>query len=141
MKYLLDTCVISEIVRPKPDKRVIEWIDAQPEQNLYLSVLTLGEIARGIHRLPGGRKKRQLQSWLESDLKDRFSGKWLPIDETVAERWALLSVEASRSGVTLPTTDGLLVATALVHGMNYVTRDESFLARVAVSIVNPWKLG
>lgn len=138
MRYLLDTCVVSELAKPSPDETVARWADAQVEERLYLGVLSLGELRSGIDRMPVGRKKTALQVWLEDDLKARFADRWLDIDAETAERWGVLSADAARIGVAMPIIDGLLAATALVHGMTFVTRNESDVRASNVLIFNPW---
>jgi predicted nucleic acid-binding protein len=138
MRFLLDTCVISELVKPRPQRSVAEWVREQPEERLFLSVLTLGELSRGIGRLADGRKKRQLATWLQRDLKPRFAGRWLAVDEEVAERWGMLHADAACQGRTMPVIDGLLAATALVHGMTLVTRNDADVRPSGNMILNPW---
>jgi predicted nucleic acid-binding protein len=101
---------------------------------LYLSVLTLGELRKGVERLADGRRRLRLENWLDSDLKLRFAGRWLPVDEEVAERWGLVTAR----GAVLPTTDGLIAATALVHGMTVVTRNAVDMAAAGALVLNPW---
>ena len=96
--FLLDTNCISEMVRPKPEPRVLEWMDAREEGLLFLSVLTLGEIRRGIAGLPHGMRRSRLETWLEVDLQARFSGRIVTVDRAIANRWGLLSAEAKRKG-------------------------------------------
>lgn len=141
MKYLLDTCVISELVRPKPDPSVVAWVRDQQEQHLFLSVLVLGELRKGIQRLPEGPKRARLENWLDCDLKLRFAGRWLTVDEEVAERWGLVTADAIRRGVGVPVLDGLLAATALVNGMTLVTRNTADVRSTGVLFLNPWEGG
>lgn len=138
MRFLLDTCIISELVRPRPATGVVSWLRAQQEEHLFLSVITLGEIRKGIERLTEGRKRLRLESWLDCDLKSRFAGRWLPVDEEVAERWGLTTAQCAVRGTALPVLDGLLAATALVHGMTLVTRDTGDMKSTGVSLLNPW---
>src|SRR5690242_17635854 len=120
--YLLDTNCISELVRPKPEPRVTEWIEAADENLLYLSVLTLSEIRKGVSGLAPGRRRTRLETWLEVDLQARFSGRIVPIDSAIAGRWGLLAAEAKRKGRTLSVIDGLLAATALLRNLTVVSR-------------------
>src|ERR1700722_19895912 len=113
--YLLDTNVVSEIVRPKPEQPVVEWIESTDEATLYLSVLTLGEIRKGLAGLTSGKRRTLLEVWLEVDLQARFAGRILPIDAAIADRWGFMASEAKRIGKALPVIDGLLAATALHH--------------------------
>lgn len=138
MNYILDTCAISELVRPQPARAVVEWIRGQPEEHLYLSVLTLGELRKGVDRLATGRRRRQLEDWLDRDLRLRFAGRWLPVDEDVAERWGQLAAGAMARGAGLPVIDGLIAATALTHGLTVVTRNTADIAAAGAPVLNPW---
>src|SRR5579872_3254364 len=111
--FLLDTNCVSEVVRIKPDPRVAEWMQAADESLLYVSVLTLGEIRKGLSRLTQGKRRTRLETWLEVELLARFSGRILPIDTAIADRWGLLAGEAALKGRPLAAIDGLLAATAL----------------------------
>jgi len=137
--FLLDTNCISELVRSKPEPRVLEWVEAADESLLYLSVLTLGEIRKGVAGLPQGKRRTQLETWLELDLQARFSGRILPIDAPIADRWGLLAAEAKRKGRTLSAVDGLLAATALHHNLTIVSRNTGDFASTQVAVVNPWQ--
>ena len=139
MRFLLDTCVISELIKPRPSRIVDEWLDAQPEEHVFLSVLTLGEIARGVLLMPDGQKKRRLETWLQHELKPRFAGRWISVNEEIAERWGIIRVNAARQGLTMPVIDGLIAATALVHGMTLVTRHDADVRASGVIVLNPWK--
>ncbi len=138
--FLLDTNCISEVVRSKPEPRVLDWMEAVDESLLYLSVLTLGEIRKGAAGLPQGKRRTQLESWLELDLQARFSGRILPIDPPVADRWGLLAAEAKRKGRMLSVVDGLLAATALHHNLTIVSRNVSDFANTQVPVLNPWEV-
>ncbi len=137
--YLLDTNCISELVRPRPEPRVIDWMEAADETMLYLSVLTLGEVRKGLAGLPQSTRRTSLETWLEIDLQTRFAGRILPIDGAIADRWGLLAAEAKRAGNSLPIIDGLLAATALHHNLTVVTRNASDFANARVQVLNPWK--
>jgi predicted nucleic acid-binding protein len=137
--YLLDTNCISELVRIKPEPRVMSWMQAVEETLLYLSVLTLGEIRKGLAGLPQGKQRTHLETWLEIELGARFAGRILPIDVSVADRWGLLAATAKREGKTLSTIDGLLAATALHHNLTVVSRNVSDFADTRVHVLNPWK--
>lgn len=137
--FLLDTNVISELMKARPSGRVVEWVDATPEDLFYLSVITIGEIRKGIDLLDETDPKRAaLQSWLNRDLRVRFAGRWLPFDESVAERWGHLEAVARRQRVTLPTIDAQLAATALHHGLTFVTRNTADIRSTGVPVFNPW---
>ena len=137
--FLLDTNCISELVRSQPEARVLSWMEAADESLLYLSVLTLGEIRKGVAGLPQGKRRTRLESWLESELQVRFSGRVLSIDKAVADRWGLLAAAARRAGRPLSAIDGLLAATALHHGLTIVSRNISDFANTQVPVLNPWE--
>lgn len=137
--FLLDTNCISELVRVKPDPRVLQWMDAADESLLYLSVLTLGEIRKGVAGLPQGKRRTHLESWLELELLSRFSGRLLGIEAAVADRWGLLAAEAKGKGRPLSAIDGLLAATALHHNLTIVSRNISDFAGTQVPVLNPWE--
>ena len=137
--FLLDTNIISELVKPKPEANVTEWIENTDESLLYLSVLTLGEIRRGIASLPQSRRRATLEAWLDKDLRARFEGRFLVIDQEVADRWGLLTAAARSSGIVLPVIDGLLAATALEHNLTLVTRDTGQIPSMGVAVFNPWE--
>lgn len=136
--YLLDTNCISELVRVKPEPSVMMWVEATDEALLHLSVLTLGEIRKGLAGLPHGRRRTHLETWLEVELRARFAGRILPIDAAVADRWGLLAASAKGEGKTLSIIDGLLAATALHHNLAVVTRNVSDFASTQVQVLNPW---
>jgi predicted nucleic acid-binding protein len=137
--FLLDTNVISELVKRRPESSVATWIQATDESLLHLSVLTLGEIRRGIAALPKARRRASLEAWLESDLRSRFHGRILSIDDEVADRWGLLTAQAKTKGVVVPVIDGLLAATALHHNLTFVTRDTGNITGAGVAVFNPWE--
>ncbi len=136
--YLLDTNCISELVRPQPERRVMEWVEAADETMLYLSVLTLGEIRKGLAALPQGTRRTRLEAWLEVDLRARFAGRILPIDSGVADRWGSIAAQAQRGGKVLPVIDGLLAATALHHDLTVVSRNAGDFQHSLVRVLNPW---
>lgn len=136
--FLLDTNVISELVRPRPEARVRHWIDATEESLLFLSVLSMGEIRKGIVKLTDRGRRVALETWLDSVLALRFSGRILPIDQAIADRWGRIAAEASVSKAPLPVIDALLAATALHHDLTLVTRNTKDVARTRVPLFNPW---
>ncbi len=137
--FLLDTNVISELVKPKPNPNVTKWIDATDEELLYLSVLTLGEIRRGIASLPDAARRVKLETWLDRELVLRFSDRILPIDLAIADRWGRLTGTAAARKSPLPVIDGLLAATAVHHDLTLVTRDTKHLTGTGVTFFNPWE--
>jgi toxin FitB len=136
--FLLDTNVVSELIKPRPHPGVAAWVDAATESLLYLSVLTLGEIRKGIASLPQSGKRVALENWLNRDLSLRFSGRILPIDQPVADCWGRLAGEAAARGTPIPVIDGLLAATALCHELTFVTRNIEDISVTRVSSFNPW---
>jgi predicted nucleic acid-binding protein len=138
--FLLDTNCISELVRPKPEPRVLNWMEAADEATLYLSVLTVGEIRKGVAGLTQSKRRTQLETWLEVDLQARFSGRIMPIDRAIADRWGLLTAEAKRKGNPLSVIDGLLAATALHHNLTVVSRNSSDFSNTPVPVLNPWEM-
>lgn len=138
MSYLLDTSVVSELVRKSPSARVLQWIDAQDEESLHLSVVTIGELEKGIAKLPASARKHRLQAWVRRDLAARFSARLLPIDARTATRWGVLVGESEKQGKPLPVIDSLIAASALVHGLSVVTRNVDDFERCGAPCVNPW---
>ena len=138
MKYLLDTNVISELVAGQPNEQVIAWIDGIDDQLVYLSVITIGEIKRGIEKLPNSRRKRRLNQWLNEALLIRFDDKILSIDIPVMVTWGKLIAKLESRGRMLPAVDSLIAATALHHGLHLVTRNEEDFDRSDVMVINPW---
>jgi predicted nucleic acid-binding protein len=135
--FLLDTNVISELVRTKPDSKVSSWITSVDEGLLYLSVLTFGEIRKGVALLKPSSRRIGLEAWLDGDLTLRFAGRILPIDQPIADRWGFLAAQ-SEPQFRLPVIDGLLAATALHHNLTLVTRNTRHLASTSVPLFNPW---
>ena len=137
--FLLDTNVVSELMKPQPDPRVVTWVDATPEVLLHLSVITLGEVRKGIDLLPDdSRRRAALLSWLERDVRVRFQERLLVFDDEVAERWGQIEALARKRGLTLPTIDAELAATALHHGLTFATRNTEHIGQAGVPVVNPW---
>ena len=135
MSYLLDTNVISELVRPKPAKAVLAWFENIPSEALHISVLTLGEIRQGIEQMPDGARREKLRLWLEHDLADWFETRVLPIDIQVADRWGKLIAQMGRP---VPSIDSLLAATALHHELRLVTRNQKDFDYPGLEVINPW---
>jgi predicted nucleic acid-binding protein len=136
--FLLDTNCISELVSQRPEPRVVQWLEAVSEELLYLSVLTLGEIRKGVEALVPSKRRTKLETWLEVDLQARFHGRILVVDSSVADRWGLLAAQAKRKGKPLAIIDGLLAATALEHDLTVVSRNAGDFTNTAVAVLNPW---
>lgn len=136
MSYLLDTNILSETIKTNPTKSVIAWLDQLPGEALFVSVLTLGEIRKGIEALSDKRRRERLRLWLEHELAAWFEGRVLPVDLSVADRWGRLLAEAGRP---LPAIDSLLAATALHHELRLVTRNARDFDYPGLEVINPFK--
>ena len=139
MNFLLDTNVVSEWVRPRPEPRVVAWLADADEDRVFLSVITLAEIQRGVDLLPAGRKRDRLAAWAAGDLLERFEGRLLDVTREVAREWGAVSALAQRAGRKLGLMDGFFAATARVHGLTLVTRNEEDFAATGVDLLNPWR--
>lgn len=138
--FLLDTNVISELMKPRPSRGVAEWIEDTPEDLLHLSVITIGEVRKGIDLLDDDEPRRAaLQSWLDHDVRVRFVDRLLAFDDVVAERWGQLEAAVKRRRHALLTIDAQLAATALHHGLTFVTRNTAHLRPTGVPLFNPWR--
>lgn len=137
--YLLDTCCISEFSKKRINSGVKEWFDKQNEANLYLSVITIGEILKGIHKLDDSKKKRALETWVEDDLIKRFSGRLIDLGLYEMEAWGELTANCERKGKPIPAVDGLIASTCMVNDLILVTRNVKDFVHAEVELVNPWK--
>ncbi len=135
MSYLLDTNVLSETIRRKPNQAVISWLDGVPGEALFISVLTLGEIRKGIEFLGDKKRKEKLRMWLEHELPAWFEGRVLSIDLSVADHWGRLM---ARTGRPVPAIDSLLAATALRYELRIVTRNSEDFDYPGLDVINPW---
>jgi len=138
MKAILDTCVISEFIVKQPNQKVVEFLDSLDTDDAYLSVITIGEIIKGIEKLPASRRKTELRDWLQDDLLMRFQGKILPLDTDVIVEWGMLVARIELAGKAMPAVDSLIAATALANKMTLVTRNASDFEAAGIEIVNPW---
>lgn len=136
--YLIDTNIPSELTRDQPDDRIVAFLKEAGKGNLSLSVMTIGEISKGIAGVAAGKKQDALRRWLEVDVRSWFAGRILPIDEEIAERWGYLAAQAKQRGVSLSVVDGLLAATALHHGLTLATRNVKDFVRLGIEVFNPW---
>lgn len=139
MTFLLDTCMLSETVRPQPAPSVLAWLGSQAEEALYLSVVTLGELHKGIAKLRDGERKQRLASWVDSVLLERFRGRILAIDPAVATAWGQLAGELEGAGRPLLVLDGLIAATARVYDLTIVTRNSAHFRECGVRTLDPWQ--
>ena len=138
--YLLDTNVISELTKLRPESKVVSWFQATSEELLYLSVLTIGEVRKGINSLPRRNKRILLEGWLANDLVLRFAGRIIEVNLDIAERWGLISAQAKIAGTPLAVIDGLMAATALHHNLTLVTRNTKDVQVAGINTLNPWQL-
>ena len=136
MSYLLDTNIICELVNKNPQPEVIHWVNQIPSHALFLSVLTLGEIRKGVEKISDQRRKQKIVLWLENELLETFHNRVLPITREISDRWGRLRYLAKRP---LPAIDSLLAATALHHDMTLVTRNLKDFQGLGLEIINPWK--
>ncbi len=136
MSYLLDTNVISELVKPRPDANVLRWFEGLPDRALHLSVLSLGEIRKGVEAMSSGARREKLRVWLEQELPAWFEERLLDVTPPIADRWGRLLAEASRP---MPAIDSLLAATALTHSLRLVTRNSGDFEFAGLDVINPWQ--
>jgi len=137
VRVLLDTCVLSEIQRPHGDPHVRARVDDIDAGHLFISVITLGELTKGVALLAEGRRKQDLHAWVLG-LEQRFADQILVIDQEVARLWGELTARAQERGVQIPASDGLIAATALRHGLHVMTRNTKHFAATGVLIRDPW---
>lgn len=138
MSYLLDTNVLSELVRPQPGPAVLDWFEDVPNDSLYISVLTIGEIRKGVEAMHNGKHREKPLVWLEHTLQDWFENRLLPVDEGVEEQWGRLTAS---TGKQVSAIDSLLAATALHHDLRMVTRNERNFLFPGLEVINPWSYG
>ncbi len=131
--------MISELIRPIPSAKVTGWIDSHEEQDFFLSVITLGEIKKGISKLADGKKKMQLQSWLADELMERFNGRVLGVTTEVALLWGGILGDSEKKGKTIPVVDALIAATAITNGLTLVTRNTSDMTASGAVLFDPWE--
>jgi len=139
MRYLLDTCAISELVAKQPNQQVIDWIDDLDPEGVHLSVITVGEIRKGIEKLPDSKRKSVLQEWLVGELFVRFHDRILPIDLDVILVWGQMIGRLELIGKKMAAMDSLIAAIALSGNLRLVTRNEDDFKHAGIQIVNPWK--
>ncbi len=138
MSYLLDACVLSEFTRRQPERKVVEWVSNADELALYISVISIGEIQKGITRLPGSPRKDELAKWLRSELMPRFGDRLLVLDAGILLDWGDLLARIEAAGRKMPAINSLIAATALHHDLILVTRNQADFEPSQVKIVNPW---
>jgi predicted nucleic acid-binding protein len=139
LKYLLDTCAISELTKPQANSGVIEWLENTNSEDLYLSVINIGEIKKGINKLPASKKKQDLLFWLETLLED-YQNRILTVDLSVMENWSLIVANAEKKGQPIASLDSIIAATAYTHHLTLVTRNERDFYACNIPVINPWVL-
>jgi predicted nucleic acid-binding protein len=139
VSFLLDTNVVSEWVKQRPDPGVVTWLAEVDEDRVFLSVVTLAELRYGIDRLADGNRRRRLDVWLRDEIPLRFQGRLLPVDQAIAESWGQLVAQREAAGRRIAVIDAFIAATANVHGLKLVTRNESDFRSAVNEIINPWK--
>ena len=138
MNYLLDTCVICEMMKKRPDEKVVKWFCKQEQKTLYLSYLTIGEIQKGIVKRGDDARAKRLKTWLDEKILTFYGGRILPVEKKVAVEWGRICGESERNGKTRPSVDALIAATASVHKMKLVTRNEKDMSGMGVPLLNPF---
>jgi len=139
VRFLLDTNVISEWVKPRPDPNVISWLAEADEDRVFVSVTSFAEIRHGIELLRDGRRRDRLIQWLNEELPARFEGRILPIDRRIAQAWGVVTARGRKSGVTLGSMDAFFAATAETHGLTLVTRNVRDFAALGIALIDPWE--
>ncbi len=139
MSFLLDTNVVSEWVKPRPDPGVIAWLAQADEDRIFLSVITLAELRHGIERMADGNRRRRIDAWLREELPLRFEDRVLAVDDAVADVWGKVMARREAQGRRMGLMDGFLVATAQVHALTVVTRNTADFASSVPAVLNPWQ--
>lgn len=138
MSFLLDTNVVSEWVKPRPDQGVVKWLTELDEDSVFISVITLVELRYGIERMPHGGRRQRLDSWLSNELTLRFGDRLLGIDPPVADKWGRAMAQFESKGHSVKLMDACIAAIANHHGLTLVTRNVTDFDAFAVNIINPW---
>ncbi|TZG32415.1 type II toxin-antitoxin system VapC family toxin [Agrobacterium sp. B1(2019)] len=138
MRLLLDTNVLSEVTKPRPDERVLKWLHELDEDRAFISIVSIAEIRRGVALMDSGRKRDALKEWLTYDLPQRFEHRTIPVDGPVAFAWGDLMALAKRNGRGLASMDGLIAATAVAHDLTLATRNTKDFEGLGIDIVDPW---
>jgi toxin FitB len=138
LSFLLDTNAVSEWVKPSPDPGLVRWLAETDEDRIYLSVITLAELRRGVERLGTGRRRARLEDWLQVELPQRFAGRLLVVDERIADNWGRLVARTQAAGGSIGVMDGFMAATAYVARLTLVTRNTADFEVADITVLNPW---
>jgi len=138
LNFLVDTNVLSEATKARPDVRVARWLEVSPAHALFVSVISIAEIRKGVLLLPSGKRRGKLERWLDSDLRPAFAGRLLTLGEQEMNAWAELQASAEKAGRRIPVIDSLLAATARCHGLTIATRNVDDFRHCGVPVINPW---
>lgn len=138
MSFLLDTNVVSEWTKPRPNPGLMDWLSQANEGEVFLSVVTVAELRYGIERLPQGRRRRELDRWLRSELPRRFEQRIILVDGPICDEWGRVTARLESRGRSIHAMDALIAATALVHGLTLVTRNAHDFSTAVQSVLNPW---
>jgi tRNA(fMet)-specific endonuclease VapC len=139
MNFLLDTCVISEAIAKQPNPQVLAFVDNLDPENIYISDITIGEVFKGISKLPASHRKDQLQAWLQDELLPRYDGRIVSLDVKTWMSWGALMARLELSGQVIPIVDSLIAAIVFEHNMTLVTRNVSDFEAAGIKIINPWQ--
>lgn len=138
MRLLLDTNILSEVTKPRPNETVLNWLHGLDEDHTFISIVSIAEIRRGVALMDSGRKHDALNEWLTYDLPQRFKNRIIPVEELVARAWGDLMALAKRSGRGLASMDGLIGATAVAHQLTLATRNAKDFEGFGIDIIDPW---
>lgn len=138
MSYLVDTNVMSEFTRPRPDLGVQAWFERTPEHELHLSAITIAELRRGVTRMPAGKRRSALGAWLDFEILQRFSDRIVDVDVEIANAWGELMASGEKRGIVLHPMDSFIAATAMTRSMRLVTRNTRDFGKLRIELVNPW---
>lgn len=139
MNYILDTNVISELVAVQPNPKVIQWLEEMDPDSIFLSVIAIGELKKGIEKLPGSKRKELLNAWLHEDLLNRFQDNILPVDTQTMLLWGTMNARLEASGYPISAVDALLAATTSQHQCTLVTRNTPHFKHTGILLKNPWE--
>lgn len=141
MSFLLDTNVVSEWARPRPEPRVVEWMAGVDEDEVFMSVVSFAELRRGVELMPDGERRRRLATWISEDLSARFHGRVIGVDRRIADAWGELMARSTRVGRPLAAIDGFFAAAASCHDLTLVTRNVKDFESLDLRLYNPWEAG